>query len=234
MKPTRDAVIACILVLLSTLWCGCSRPIQPIEPAPPNDLVTRLICDRLSDKNEVSAMGDTIEIKQNTGFVVQLGLVPNPQRPTEYEKRKVAPDNQWPLMVVIYPRESDDTDPKTLKGNVRSLDRLNGFLNSIEKRPQFLLYSGESKFWSAGGRNKLKIPRQPVSPTHIADWKSGKTRWYWTYMCVDKDQTGEFVYEIRMLPTAFWISPVRADEGPWLLLKRGLLRVLPTPATTSP
>lgn len=224
MKLTRIAYGAgsvALLGLLALLARGCGGVPKPIEPAPPNDFVTRLICDRLSESNTVSEMSDVIEIAQNTGFVVQLGLELNPQRPTEFEGRQVAPATELPMMVVIYPRGSDDTDPKTLKGGVRPLFQPGG------KRTWFLINDRECGYWSWAGRRTRIIPRQPVSPTSLAGWKSGKSQWYWSYMCVDKDQTGDFVFEIRLLPTASHISPVRRELGPPVVLKRGLLRVVP-------
>ncbi len=234
MKSTCNACLAWSLALLGVLSLGCGGAIKPIEPASPNDFVSQFLCDRLSDSDDASAMSDVIEIRQNTGFIVQFGLEPNPQRPTEFEHRKVAPPPEWPLMVVIYNRNSDDTDSKTLKGCVQPLDRRDRMDRSIEKRSWHLLNSFESAFWGAGARNTRTIPRQPVSPTAIADWKSGKTQWYWSYMCVDKDQSGDFVFEIRLFPTAFWISPARYEMGPHVVLKRGLLRVLPAPEQAAP
>lgn len=228
MVSTRHAILVCSLTLLGMLPQGCGEAIKPIEPAPPNVFVSRLLCDRVSDSGTASAMGDVIEIEQNTGFIVQLGLELNPQRPMEFETRKVVNPLEWPMMVVIYPRNSDDTDPQKLEAAVKPLD-LPGY-----RRSWMLPNSGECSYWYWGGRSTRTFPRQPVSPTSLADWKSKKSQWYCTYMCVDKDQTGDFVYEIRLLPTAFWISQVRFEYGPPVVLKRGLLRVVPTPEKASP
>ena len=163
-----------------------------------------------------------------------MGLELSATLPTEWEGQTVVPSAEWALMVVIYPRESDDTDARTLKGRVNPLDQLNRLQQSIQKRQWFLPNSGESSFWYYGGRSSKKPPRKPVSPTAQADWKSGKSQWYWSYMCVGKDQIGEFVFEIRLFPTAHHISPIRRELGPPIVLKRGLLRVVAASEKASP
>ena len=234
MKSSHHVRFAVSLALWGLLAWGCGRALKPIEPAPPNDFVARLICDQLSDSNTATPLGDVVEIEQNTGFFFQMGLEPHTVHPSAWEASAVVPTLEWALMVVIYPRQSDDTDAQTLKGRVNPLDQLNRLQQSNEKRRWFLPNSGESSFWFYGGRASKTTPRKPVGPTALADWKSGKSEWYWSYMCVNKDQLGEFIYEIRLFPTAHHISPVRRELGPPVLLKRGLLRVVAAPEKASP
>ncbi len=234
MKSTLHLRLAGSLALWGLLAWGCGGDLKPIEPAPSNNFVGKLLVDRVSDAGEASPLGDVVEIEQNTGFFFQIGLEPLTTHPPAWESSQVVPTSEWALMVVIYPRESDDTDARTLKGRVNPLEQLNRLLKPIEPRRWFLPNSGESSFWFYGGRASKTPPRKPVGSTALADWKSGKSEWYWSYMCVDKDQTGEFIYEIRLFPTAHHISPVRRELGPPIVLKRGLLRVVAASEKASP
>jgi hypothetical protein len=48
---------------------------------------------------------------------------------------------------------------------------------------------------------------------------------YWTFLVAtdDKAPAGEYVYEVRLYPSARWVSRYRSDRGEPLVLKRGLL-----------
>ena len=215
VRPLRLALCAAAAVVIS----GCASMTAPRTAKP------------VEVKVFVAAM---FEIGQNTGFFFQMGLELSATPPTEWEGQAVVPASEWALMVVIYPRQSDDTDALTLKGRVNPLDQLNRLQQPLQKRQWFLPNSGESSFWFYGGRSSKTFPRKPISPTAQADWKSGKTPWYWSYMCVGQDQVGEFVFEVRLFPTAHHISPVRRELGPPIVLKRGLLRVAAAPEKASP
>ncbi len=193
---------------------------QPIEPVSPNDFVARLFVERVVDSKQSIEMDDVIEIGKNQGFIAQFGLELAQELPTQFEGRKVEAPSEWGMMVLIYPRNGDSKSKSALRGCVQPLDRPG------QKRSWMLVNAGESSFWSADGRNALKVPTQPDSLESMASWKAGKSNWYWSYMCVDKDQEGEFVYEIHLLPTARWISPVRLEYGTPVVLKRGLLKVV--------
>ena len=49
--------------------------------------------------------------------------------------------------------------------------------------------------------------------------------WYWTFICADKNQVGEFVVEVLLFPTGRWESAVRLEYGEPVVLKRFVLKV---------
>ncbi len=215
MRSHRFFIVLCLF-----LGLGCGS-VRPVDPVPPNDFVATFHADRVLDSKKSVPIPDVVEIPINEGFIAQFGIEPAKQSPTEYEGRKVEGASDWSMMVIIYPRNGEANDDSTLRGGVNAINRPG------LKRSWMLVNEGVSPFWSAGGHGKQPVPKTPVRKESLGLWKAGGENWYWSFICLEKDQVGEFIFEVHLLPTARWISPVRFEYGPPVVLKRGLLRVKP-------
>ncbi len=209
-----------------TLGCGAGRDRPVVAPAPPNDFVKSIILERINTANDsVSEWSDEIEIPVNTGFVAQFELVAEEAFPDEYHDREVRHPNRWMIDVMTFPRGGKSTDKEALRGTGPIFPREPTSEKSANADSP--LHAFNSKHWYYCGFTPANMLKKPVSEKSRQRLKALKNPWFWTYFCGPKDQVGEFVYEIRIFPTAAWISPVRSEFGDFVVIKRGLLRVVP-------
>ncbi len=190
--------------LLPLLMLGCAE--KPIEPARANPFVQSFRVTRVDSGEPV---GDEIEIAVNTGFTVEIAFSAAPDAPQELEGRPVQPPGEWPVRLVIYPRDHERSDDGTLWYPCNRFE--------VPNRPYVRpVFPGVSEHWKPSGyTGPPKPPR---------DSGENKNR-FWTYFAVPRDSPGEYVFEVLVYPTSAWKSLVRVDAGPPVVLQRGVLRV---------
>lgn len=220
-------LLAPLIIAMSTLLalgCGSGRDTPVVAPAPPNDFVKLIAVERVLADDTVSVLAEDTEIPVNTGFVVQFEMIAADTLPLELQSRKVLHPDKWPADVVFFPRGATSAEVTDLKGYCPIFMRSSG---PPKTEADIMINSWYSGFWSDCGFSKNVVLKKIASEASRTRWKKNKTPWFWTYFCVGKDQVGEFVYEIRVYPTAAWKSTVRFEMGEPVVVKRGLLRVVP-------
>ncbi len=218
------ALLLFVIAIAPCSGCGSSLDRPVVTPAPPNDFVKTLVIERVQEKDKVAPIEDETEITVNTGFLVQFEMIPGETIPTEIQSRKVLHPDKWPADVVFFPRGATSADVTDLKGCCPIFMRASG---PPKTETDIMINSWHSAFWSDCGFSEKVVLKKIASEASRTRWKKNKAPWFWTYFCVGKDQVGEFVYEIRVYPTAAWKSTVRFELGEPVVLKRGLLRVVP-------
>ena len=209
--------ILVLLLLCDVAGCGPHVP-APIEPVPPNEFLssmTMLRIDRGKDPVEVTS---DIEIVVNSGFVAHFNLKPLGSFPNRYVDRDVVPSVDWGMLVRISPRDRQQSADDTILNPVTATHSFHypGPVNQ-----------GGTALWTACGLTLDDLPKtfSLYLPKDAAPKTDNLS--YWTYICGPKDLPGEYVYEVQLLPTGAWLSPFRKENGAPVVLKRGLLRVLP-------
>ena len=216
-----------LIVVMSTLFasgCGSERDTPVVAPAPSNHFVKSIGVERVLANDTVSVLAEETEIPVNTGFVVQFEMIAADALPLELQSRKVLHPDKWPADVVFFPRGATSADVTDLIGFCPIFMRASG---PPKTEADIMINSWHSAFWSDCGFSEKSVLKRPASEASRTRWKKNKAPWFWTYFCVGKDQVGEFVYEIRVYPTAAWKSTGRFELGEPVVLKRGLLRVVP-------
>ena len=71
-------------------------------------------------------------------------------------------------------------------------------------------------------------PTQPSGDLALESWKTDKCFWYWTYLCVGKDKTGRFEYDVRLYPTIHFQSRTTRTLGDFIVIQRGKFTVSKT------
>lgn len=228
-----------LLILASTygVGCGSGRDDPTVVPAPPNKFVDSIVVEQVLEGDIVLELDEETDTPVNSGFVVQFEFTPAKQIPSEYHSREVLHPSKWPADVVFFERGGTSSGKTAFKSNCIIFPIIRKFpLPPIYSRSasppkghaDIMINSFHNEFWSYGGFDQdIDVHLQPVSLDSRARLKKAKNLWFWTYFCGPKDQVGEFVYEIRVFPTAAWISTVRFELGEPVVLKRGLMRVLP-------
>ena len=221
IKYSPLIMIASISFLLG---CGLQNDTPVVNAAPPNDFVKSIVVERVYGDDTATLLADETEIVVNTGFIVQFEMIPSDAIPSEYHARTVTPPDKWSADVVFFPRGKTSADVTELKGNCPIFSRKTGPSRSPT---DIVINSWYSSFWALCGFSETVVPKVIASEGSRSRWQENGDPWFWSYFCVSKDQVGEFVYEIRVYPTAAWKSKVRAELGEPVVLKRGLLRVVP-------
>ncbi len=226
MRLCATLTLTLVMPTLLAAGCGSGRDTPVVAAAPPNDFVNSIVVERVLADDAVSVLAEVTEIPVNTGFVVQFELLAAAALPSELESRTVLHPDKWPADVVFFPRGGISADVTDLKGSCPIFSRSSG---PPKSHSDIMINSFYSSFWSYCGFQETVALKQPASVASRLRWKKNKAPWFWTYFCVGQDQVGEFVYEIRIYPTAAWKSTVRFELGEPVVLHRGLLRVVPAP-----
>lgn len=212
-----------VSIVMCLFLVGC-RPPEPVLPAVENPFACKLVFQQLSKEHDAVPVSDgvpVLTVAKNRGFVMQIGLEVCDAVPGKVSGRGVSPVLNWPLVVVTYPKMEGDSSSRVLKGGVFEIDP-----PGVKRMARRIEYP-QHGFWHCSGFNEWKFPKQPIGKLHEKRWREGKTLWYWTFICADKDQVGEFVVEVRLFPTAKWVSALRAEFGDHVVLKRFHLNVTP-------
>ncbi len=207
--------LGCVAV---AIWWYYPRPPAEISPAPPNPFVDNLVVSNLTTGADVTA---PVEIQVNSGFTALISCVPKADRPVALESRDVQSPNLWPMTLVIYPRGDNPDSHDTIQAACRMLEEPGrrvtaGRLSS--EPPLFAPPLGSMAHFKDSGFRKLPAPVMRLSHDAMQ---------YWTYFAVKADRPGDYVYEISLYPASAWVSDVRFEAGPRVILQRGVLRVLP-------
>ncbi len=208
-------IFVCLLFTTAFLY-GCGNVDNGAEMAPPNELVQTLTVEVVCD-GKATPLGESVDLVVNTGVILQMHLIPNEKRPDEYLDREMASLEDWGMQMWVYREGTSNMPPSAeLSFTVPLADKPSDLASRI---------GGYSMHWSYCGFLDIKPLKKPVGENARGIWKKGEGLWFWTYLCGGKDHTGEFVYEIRLLPTAQAISAVRYEVGNSMILQRGKLHI---------
>lgn len=220
MNRLRIGIILGLGGVAAAIWWYYPRRPAEIAPVPPNPFVDNLVVRDLASGTDVA---EPLEIQVNSGFTALISCVPKSDCPGELATRPVQAPNLWPMTVVIYPRGDDPDSRAAIEAACRSLAepgrRVTAGRPSSEP-PPFAPPLGSMAHFRDSGFREL--------PAHVKRLSEDAIQ-YWTYIAVNPNQPGEYVYEVSLFPTSAWISDIRFDAGPRVVLRRGLLRVLGQP-----
>ncbi len=212
------------LLLLTVAGCGPHAP-APIESAPPNEFLSRFVMLRLDKGKSPVEITDDIEVIVNTGAVAQFKLDPRSTIPAKYFDRAVVSPEDWSMMVTISPRDHQQSVEDTIFNPVVSVHATHRF------GP---VNSGTTSLMSECGLTLADLPKGGIPFLPQGSKSKEKTFTYWTYICGPKDLPGDYVYEVRLLPTGAWLTAFRSEYGQPVVLRRGLLRILPQSSEQAP
>lgn len=215
-----------LLAMLIGLLLVWRRAPREIEPAGPNPFVQKVIIEPI--EKDAVAFGETIHIPATHGVYAKVTLERFEELPPVIEEREVSLPHRWPITFAIY--------------------RL-GHLDGPEAREYTCLVPGDfvedpKRSPIGGGQPPPYLPRigtrqgwrravgfqgEPDLPARRPDKNENV---YWTFLTVpdQNEPAGEYVYEVRLYPTARWISSIRFEKGPPIVLQRGLLLAADEPA----
>lgn len=159
---------------------------------------------------------DTIEIPVDHGQYVQLELECFELFPNTIDGREVAPSDRWPLSLAIY-RSGDDPDSArefrcmVPDGAIELPPRGEGHLHP----PPRLVHVGSPELRTEYGFAGIPDIKPADEGCHR----------YWTFIFPPDEgkPEGEYVYEVRLYPTARWVSAIRSEAGDPIVLRRGRL-----------
>ncbi len=216
MKYINRLFSTFLLVMVAS--CG-PHELALIEPAPPNDLLTRFTMLRLNRSQSPVEITSEIEVVVNSGFVAHFNFEPRDSIPQQFAERDVVPCVDWGMMVTISPRDLQNSAKDTIFNPVTPLHATH--------HPGPVNRGSPTALWTECGFTSIDLPKGHVAYIPIGAVSKEKKLTYWTYICGPKDTPGEYVYEVRLLPTGAWLTAFREEYGEPVVLKRGLLRVLP-------
>ncbi len=225
MIMNRVCQILPMLWLLTSAGCGPHVP-APIEPVPPNEFVSRFVMLRLDRGKSPVEITDDIEVIVNTGFVAHIKLDPRGTIPEKYVDRTVVFPEDWSMMVTISPRDRQQSVEDTIYNHAAPLHATHPY-GPVSR-------SVGSALMTECGLTLENSPQGGIP--FLADGVKSKEKKlsYWTFICGPKDLPGEYVYEVRLLPTGAWLTAFRSEYGDPVVLRRGLLRVLPGSSEQTP
>lgn len=209
------------------LVCGCSQSPAPIEPVPPNDFLASMACFRVDSGNVPVQFEEEIEVKVNHGLIVHFTLEPNAEMPREFDGDRVCSLDQWGMCVAIAPRDKQQSRKHIVHNPVNPL-HWTPYPGPVNR--------GSMIRWTECGLELKDFPQQPLfqQPKKSSVLKPPPKNppkleklYFWTYFCGPIDEVGEFVYEVQLFPTSYYTTPFRTHAGSTVVLKRGILRVVP-------
>lgn len=193
------------------------RPRSPIEvlPVPPNPYVESYRLERLDGE----PVADVVEVRPGTGFYAILTAKLADDAPKTYEGRKISDAIHWSATLALYPRTARNVSRETFEWSCGTF------------KPKGMLRRGAKEPDRTNG--KPHPPWRGRIPTHCGHTGEPKLSkplpkgdiCRYTYFAVGDHPPGEYVYELRVYPTARWISWFRCEHGTPLVLQRGLLKV---------
>jgi hypothetical protein len=212
------------ILLLTVAGCGPHVP-APIEPAPPNEFLSRFVMLRLDRGKSPVEISDEIQVIVNTGFVAQFKLDPSRTFPEKYFDRTVVLPEDWSMMVTISPRDRQQSEEDTIYNPVCQLHATHRY-GPVNR--------GGTALWTECGLTLEDTPKGGIPFLSDGVKSKEKNLSLWTYICGPKDLPGEYVYEVQLLPTGAWLTAFRSEYGEPVVLRRGLLRVLPLRSEQTP
>lgn len=205
-----------IAALLGLYWWTRQPP--PILPANPAPYVKQFTFTRLESGEPI---GDVVTLLQRTGFYANVDVTPNNLPGQIFADRELTETVYWPMTLAVIPRGWRGTERNTIEMPcIRYRQQISPRQATVVKKGSpkpTPLAVGNMKTWpvSAGySGSPKKIP--PLTKGNLCGY---------TFFALGNHPPGEYVYELRIYPTAHWISDVRFESGPPLVLQRGLLQV---------
>ncbi len=194
-----------------------ARAVVVLGPVPPNVLVRDVEIHTWSDPPEL--VGETIEISSQQGVFLLLRLHPFETRPEELDGRKVCRPVDWPVTFTLF--RADDPGGPTLR-HLRCEP-----LFSIPIDPDETNLARHIGMPAVYGDTRLFLRRLGYGKPPQLPPQTDVEGLYWTFAVpTDREHpAGEYVYEVRLYPTARWVSSVRNEAGEPLVLRRGRLIV---------
>lgn len=162
---------------------------------------------------------ETIELPAQGGQYVQVELERHDSPPNSLGEDEVTTPDRWPITFAVYRR--DDSPDQALEFQCFVME------GTVERPP-----AGESHLHPPlrlvhVGSNELRSDRGFAGFPIVGPAREG-CNLYWTFLFPpDKENpAGEYVYEVRLYPTARWVSDVRTETGDPIVLRRGKLIVV--------
>jgi hypothetical protein len=227
MQRRRIGIIAAVVVAaIAVYWWWSGRPV--FLPFGSNAFVEQVTITRLTPLStvwgETTAMDpspernrpleDPIEVSAR-GSYLQFDLKRYENFPGRYGGRDVGKPDRWVLTFAMY----RTGDPQGEGAREYGCQVPQGTLIEDHANPHFGLPVIGHGF---GGENFVGTPILELA-------EPGHNR-FWTFVGVapvpEERPSGEYVYEVRLYPTARWISAVRFESGDPIVLRRGTLIVV--------
>ena len=210
-----------LLLIVSAIWYW-SRPLASIDDVAGNPYVKQF---SLLEGGTTTPLSDTITITSSKGVYADIRWTPATDVPQTYEERSVSDPFFWTVSLAVYPRQravwSDDITSHVCQQRLHKKTLTKQRLRSGLPIAPVMVGTPRYQQRSLGYQGLIKFPSDK--------WPVEERR-AWTFLTVPDGAPGDYVYELRLYPTACWLSNYRNEAGPPLVLKRGLLRVLPDSA----
>jgi hypothetical protein len=171
------------------------------------------------DPKDTEPFSETIEIAAPGGQYVQSELERHNSPPEAIEERHVATPDRWPITFAVYRR--DNSPEQALEFQCFVME------GTVERPPAGETHLHPPLTLVRVGSNELRSERGFAGLPIIGPPRLGSNL-YWTFFFPpDKENpTGEYVYEVRLYPTARWVSDIRTETGDPIVLRRGKLIVV--------
>lgn len=220
----RHGIISVLGMALGLVaWFLWPRPPAPWTPADPNPFVRKIVIENIDDKPV--PVGEVVTIPADKGVYLRIDLELFEDFPATIGSREVAPPHRWPITFAVY-RLGKPQSPTAKEFKCfcpTDLVEIQPRDQAGKLPPPFLPrvgIPGLSLKWGANG-----VPQAASAEKgHVA---------FWTFIHPPdvKNPAGEYVYEIRLYPTARWISKIRSESGDPIVIQRGLLIAQDAPDT---
>lgn len=224
MNKRRGIVGVLGLVLVLAAWFLWPRRPAPWTPADPNPFVRKIVIENIDDKPV--PVGEVVTIPADKGVYLRIDLELFEDFPAMIGSLEVAPPHRWPITFAVYRlgKPQAPTAKEFMCFCPTDLVEIQPRDQAGKLPPPFLPrvgIPGLSLKWGANG-----VPQAASAEKgHVA---------FWTFIHPPdvENPAGEYVYEIRLYPTARWVSKIRSESGDPIVIQRGLLIVQKVVETT--
>jgi hypothetical protein len=170
----------------------------------------------VGNPDETEPFSETIEITAQGGQYVQVELERHESPPIAIADREVTSPDRWPITFALYRRDDFPDDAVEFQCFVTEA--------TVERPPEDEANRHPPPWLVDVGSNELRSDRGFVGFPAIGPAREG-CNVYWTFIFPPdaENPAGEYVYEVRLYPTARWVSDIRSETGDPIVLRRGLL-----------
>lgn len=215
------------LLIAATLASGCMllwwyfHDARQSHPSSAESFVAKVVVERLDDAQRLD---ETVELRLGSGFYISAGFVPQKNLPDALDGREIQDPAFWPVALVFYARGASLKDASAVRKPCIRFER------PANRRVRQRGSEANTRFIPIGNTHPYAPSGRPsgrrAPPNLPKDWPPDEMR-FWTYFGLPEDRLGEYVYELTLYPTARWVSSVRFELGPPVVIRRGELRLDP-------